>query len=96
MYPFLVMGLHHDVGDDEVEQRYRELVHEHPPDRDPNGFARVRRAYEALRTRRDRIECRLFYTDESGRALEQELPVLLLAQKPRRLAAGQLAELLEA
>jgi curved DNA-binding protein CbpA len=31
-----------------IKQAYRTALRQHPPDRDPDGFRRVRRAYETL------------------------------------------------
>lgn len=45
--PFEVLGI--SIGADEatVRARYLELVRQYPPDRDPDMFTKVRRAYEA-------------------------------------------------
>ena len=45
--PFVVLGLPRSASVDEVRARYVELVKQHPPDRDPEMFERVRDAYRA-------------------------------------------------
>lgn len=43
------LGLSPDAHDgDTVRRAYRRAVRQHPPDRDPEGFRRVRAAYERL------------------------------------------------
>jgi len=49
-----VLGLGPDADDDAVRAAYRELVKRHPPDLDPEGFARVRRAFELAGNPRQR------------------------------------------
>lgn len=43
----------------EVRVAYLQKVREHPPERDPEGFKRVREAYEVLRSPRKRAELSL-------------------------------------
>lgn len=47
--PWAVLGLAATAGDEDVREAYRAGVRAHPPERDPEGFKRVRAAYEALR-----------------------------------------------
>jgi curved DNA-binding protein CbpA len=61
-----VLGLAHGCGDAEVRRRYLELVRQHPPDRAPERFAEVRRAYEQLRDPVVRMESKLFDLDSAG------------------------------
>lgn len=44
-----------EAGDEEIRAAYVQKVKEHPPDRDPRDFERVRDAYEMLRDRRRRM-----------------------------------------
>lgn len=82
MDPFFVLDLGPDATDAAVEARYRELLGALPPDGDSARFATLRRAYEALRTERGRIDAWLFHFDRTGDAL-LELPAWLGAA-PRR------------
>lgn len=47
--PFAVLGLPPAVDDAAVRAAYRAVLRAHPPERDPEGFKRIRVAYEALR-----------------------------------------------
>lgn len=58
--PYEVLGIGSDAGEEEIRQRYLTLVHQFPPDRDPEQFAQVRAAYEQLRDPVTSLEHRLF------------------------------------
>ena len=60
--PFLVLGVDQNAGDDAIKQRYLALVRAFPPDREPERFQEIRRAYEAVRGERERLETRLLQT----------------------------------
>ncbi len=47
--PFQLLGLGLDADDDAVRSAYRVAVRQHPPEREPEIFKRIRAAYEALR-----------------------------------------------
>ncbi len=47
--PFSVLGLPPGADQDRVRARYLELVKRHPPERDPEKFRELHRAYEAAR-----------------------------------------------
>lgn len=46
--------------DDAIKKAYLRQVREHPPERDPERFQAIRTAYDAIKTRRDRLHYRLF------------------------------------
>ncbi len=48
--PYTELGLTRQATMLEIKKAYFRLVRDHPPERDPDGFRRVRTAYEALRT----------------------------------------------
>src|SRR5216684_4292839 len=50
-----VLAIEAESGDAEIRAAYLRKVKEHPPDRDPQEFERVRDAYEMLRDRRRRM-----------------------------------------
>ena len=60
MTPYIVLGLSRDATQDEIRQRYLELVRAHPPSRDPERFQRIQDAYEAVKTPLARVETYLF------------------------------------
>ncbi len=55
-----VLGVELNAGDDEIRAAYLRKVAEHPPDRSPVEFERVRDAYEVLRDPRRRARHMLF------------------------------------
>jgi curved DNA-binding protein CbpA len=52
-----------DAGDEEIRAAYVRRVKEHPPDRSPEEFERIRDAYESLRDPRRRMRDRLLAVD---------------------------------
>jgi curved DNA-binding protein CbpA len=60
MNPFTVLGLDETADDEAVRAAYLAAVRKSPPDRDPEGFRRIREAYEALRDQERRLALRLF------------------------------------
>lgn len=44
-----ILSVASDATDDEIRERYRELVKRHPPERDPEAFQRIRAAYDVCR-----------------------------------------------
>jgi curved DNA-binding protein CbpA len=60
MNPFTVLGLEEDADDEAVRAAYLAALRKSPPDRDPDGFRRIRDAYEALRDTERRLALRLF------------------------------------
>jgi curved DNA-binding protein CbpA len=62
---YLVLGLPVDSDDATIRRRYLELVRQFTPERHPERFAAIRRAYESLRDLDTRLRHRLF---EAGRS----------------------------
>lgn len=61
MNPHDVLGLSPDEHDDDVIRKaYLNCLRAHPPDRDPEGFQRVRKAYDELRSGEARLHRKLF------------------------------------
>jgi len=90
MYPFYVLGLPHDVDDEQVEEAYHAQIQLFPPDRAPDEFPLIRKAYEALCEPLPRTFVQLRHFDESGEALMQPVPRLSKAA-PRRLTTAEVA-----
>lgn len=76
MNPFAVLGIEETADDDEVRAAYLAAVRRAPPDRDPDGFRRVREAYEAVCDEERRLALRLFGPAPLDRpdALLDEIP----------------------
>lgn len=47
--PYAVLGIAHTASTEEVKRAYFALVRQHPPEKDPEAFKRIRAAYEQLR-----------------------------------------------
>jgi curved DNA-binding protein CbpA len=58
--PFAVLGIDPTAGDEAVRAAYLAAVRRSPPDRDPEGFRRIREAYDAVRDDERRLALRLF------------------------------------
>lgn len=61
--PRQILGIGLDAGDEEIRAAYLRKVKEHPPDRSPREFERVRDAYEELRDPRRRARRLLLSAD---------------------------------
>ncbi len=72
--PYTVLGLTRQATLLDVKRAYFKLVRQHPPESDPEGFRRIRNAYEALRTPQARAN--------TDRQLIQAPPSLVM---PRRV-----------
>ena len=57
--PYSILGVEPEATPAQVRVAYYRLVREHPPERDPEGFKRIREAYETLRSPRKRAELTL-------------------------------------
>jgi curved DNA-binding protein CbpA len=59
MDPTEVLGVSRDAGEEEIRIAYVRKVKEHPPDRSPEEFERIRDAYDSLRNPRRRMRDKL-------------------------------------
>lgn len=83
MNPFAVLGIEATADDAAVRAAYLAAVRRSPPDRDPEGFRRVREAYEAVRDEERRLALRVF-----GPAPLERLASLLDAVADERRFVG--------
>lgn len=102
--PYAILEVDESAGDEEVKMAYLCKVREHPPEHDPQGFQRIRGAFETIRTEKDRLRYRLFHygapdlglLDEKWLAVGQNLrpsektmtDLLAAAVKSRRIDKG--------
>jgi|GEM_PF-3366206 len=70
--PFHVLGIPYEATDEEVRSAYFLKVKEHPPEKDPEGFKRLRKAFESLREEEDRVDV-ILNTFPSPPSLDQFL-----------------------
>ncbi len=85
MDPREVLGLNQDAGEEEIRTAYVRKVKEHPPDRSPDEFERIRDAYDSLRDPRRRMRDRLLSADP----LAPFVSVIELKAGQRRFAGPQ-------
>ena len=85
MDPGEVLGVGQDAGEEEIRAAYVRQVKEHPPDRSPEEFERIRDAYDSLRDPRRRMRERLLSVDP----LAPLVSVIELQARPRRFAGPQ-------
>lgn len=57
--PYETLGVESEATSAQARAAYLQKVREHPPERDPEGFKRIREAYELLRSPRKRAEMTL-------------------------------------
>lgn len=81
--PWQVLGVTQDASEEEIRAAYLRKVKEHPPERSPEAFERIRDAHEALRDPRRRAT-RVLSAD-----LSQPLVSLLDGLPPRREFVGR-------
>jgi curved DNA-binding protein CbpA len=79
---YAILGVPDDSDDETIRRRYLQLVREFSPERHPERFAAIRRAYESLRDLDTRLRHRLFDAgrSESIDALIEEIA----CRTPRR------------
>lgn len=58
--PFTILNIKETADDDTVRAAYLHAIRHSPPDRDPEGFQRIRQAYEAICDAEKRLAFRLF------------------------------------
>lgn len=47
--PFTTLGVTPDADEAQIRARYLELVRQHPPERDPEKFQEIRKAFDAVK-----------------------------------------------
>ena len=91
---FLTLGLSEDASDERIREAYLTMVKKHTPEKDPERFQQINRAYEAIKDKRGRVRTKIFSFTEIG-DYEAGLMELANARPVRRRRAG-LDELIEA
>lgn len=78
-----ILGVGPTASDEEIRTAYVQRVKEHPPDRSPAEFERIRDAYETLRNPRKRMQNLLFSVDPS-----EPFTSLISRDQPRHRYVG--------
>ncbi len=81
--PSQVLGVSDEASAAEIRSAYLRKIKEHPPDRSPEEFERIRDAYEILRDPRRRVRVLLHSEDPDA-----SLVSLLDENPPRRSFVG--------
>ncbi len=68
--PYSVLGVERSASEAEIKQAYFTLVRDHSPEHDPEGFKRIRAAYEKLRAGNERAAVDLFLIEDQDEALD--------------------------
>lgn len=92
--PYLTLGVAEDADDASIRDAYLAAVKACPPERDLQRFEAVRRAYEAIRTRKDRLAYELFDTSAptASELLDRATPVQAPTRPSPELFAALLRE----
>ena len=91
--PFAVLGVAEDADDVTVRRAYLRLLRIHPPERDRDGFRRVRAAYEAVRSGQDRAARRML---ERPQLPDVDMLIRSMAQEPIAKDPAQIVAALRA
>jgi curved DNA-binding protein CbpA len=83
--PWKTLGITPQATEDDIRAAYLRGVKEHPPERSPEEFERIRDAYELLRDPRRRMRDRIIGADP----LEPLVSVVKAHERPRRFAGVQ-------
>jgi DnaJ-class molecular chaperone len=94
--PFAELGVDENADDDAIKRRYLVLVRACPPERDPERFQALRRAYDAISSRRERMARTLLQTNGAALArLKQHCLATSDAERRRPSQATMTALLLD-
>lgn len=88
-----ILGVDPKAGDREIRDRYLALVKQYPPERSPEDFMRINRAYERIKDNRSRIRANIMGLTDY-RVWSDALDDLAGSIRPERKSPG-LAQILE-
>ena len=92
--PYLILGVAVDADDATIRAAYLSGIKASPPEQDPKRFEALRNAYEAIKTRKDRLAYDLF--DVSPLKLTELLDRAAPVVQPRRPDKELFAQLIRA
>ena len=84
---YWVLGLSPAASQEEIRQRYLQLIRTHPPSRNPERFQQITASYEALKDVRSRVESAIFGMAQYG-DFELALAALVQARPAERKTPG--------
>lgn len=80
--PYNILGVERTASESEIKQAYFALAREHQPERDPEGFKRIRAAYEKLRSGGELAETDLFPIEGMDTTMKVEKFIRYGAEPP--------------
>ena len=83
--PFDILDVSEDATDEVIKKAYLQKVRQYPPERAPEQFQNIRAAFEAIKTRHQRLKYQLFHSEPPG--LNALLERCLQSGTPQRLTA---------
>jgi curved DNA-binding protein CbpA len=94
--PYAVLGVEQTATTAEIKKAYFSLVREHPPEREPDMFKRIRAAYERLREPEKRVETDMLLLrswQAPTRKKRHPKPIIMLDRSDVLTAAQALSDL---
>ena len=64
--PFDILGVTTNATDETIKKAYLQKVRQYPPERAPEQFQNIRAAFEAIKTRHQRLKYQLFHHEPPG------------------------------
>ncbi len=61
--PFDILGVTEDATDEAIKKAYLQKVRQYPPERAPEQFQNIRAAFDAIKTRLQRLKYQLFHSE---------------------------------
>lgn len=61
--PYEILEVEDNADDTGIKKAYLHMVRRYPPERFPDDFQRIYRAYELIKTEEDRLSYRLFHSE---------------------------------
>ncbi len=90
--PYDVLEIDASASDDEVRRRYLALVRCYSPEREPEAFQRIQRAYDTARSESARLRFLLFDLSH-GESLEEWMEEIRCQEREKRLGLDEIRAL---
>lgn len=84
--PYEILEVKEDADDTAIKKAYLGMVRRYPPERCPDDFQRIYRAYELIKTVEDRLAYRLFHCSLPEPA---DIATLLLQKETQQTPASR-------
>ena len=90
--PYKVLEVGPEAGDEEIRAKYHALLRRFPPEREPDAFGRIQKAYEAVRDVRSRLRFLLF-EPSGGESFEEWIEEVRCETAASRLSLERIREM---